>query len=321
MKKFTITGVTAREILDCRWNPTVQVDVLVNNEILGRADVPAGRSTGTNEAKELRDKEKRYDGMGVRKAVENINEVLGPEIIGMDVTDQRKVDEKLRILDGTKNKSRLGANAIVALLQRKPDAVLGLATGSSPMAIYDELVRRRQSGEVSFAQARAFTLDEYVGRASDHRETYHNVIRRDFVDRVDFAPAAVHGPDGLAADLPAVCHEYEEAIVTAGGVDLQILGIGTDGHIGFNEPSSSFSAPDQDPRHADPHRQRPLRRRCRPVPTHCHPRSGHHHGRPACGAGSEPDTARPKPFTSLPRARSARCGPRRSCSITRMSRC
>ncbi|MCB0883216.1 MAG: glucosamine-6-phosphate deaminase [Propionibacteriaceae bacterium] len=137
---------------------------------------------------------------------------------------------------------RLGANAIVALLQRKPDAVLGLATGSSPMAIYDELVRRRQSGEVSFAQARAFTLDEYVGLASDHRETYHNVIRRDFVDRVDFAPAAVHGPDGLAADLPAVCHEYEEAIVTAGGVDLQILGIGTDGHIGFNEPSSSLAS-------------------------------------------------------------------------------
>ena len=137
---------------------------------------------------------------------------------------------------------RLGANAIVALLQRKPDAVLGLATGSSPMAIYDELVRRRQSGEVSFAQARAFTLDEYVGLASDHRETYHNVIRRDFVDRVDFAPAAVHGPDGLAADLPAVCHEYEEAIVTAGGVDLQILGIGTDGHIGFNEPTSSLAS-------------------------------------------------------------------------------
>ncbi|MCK7467135.1 MAG: hypothetical protein MZU91_02610 [Desulfosudis oleivorans] len=96
MKKFKITGVTAREILDCRWNPTVQVDVWVNDEILGRADVPAGRSTGANEAKELRDKEKRYDGMGVRKAVKNVNEILGPAVIGMDVTDQRKVDEKLR---------------------------------------------------------------------------------------------------------------------------------------------------------------------------------------------------------------------------------
>lgn len=115
MKKFKITDVFAREILDCRWNPTVQVDVLVDDEILGRADVPAGRSTGANEAKELRDKDKRYAGMGVRKAVKNINEILGPEIIGMDVTDQRKVDEKLRTLDGSRDKSRLGANAVVGV--------------------------------------------------------------------------------------------------------------------------------------------------------------------------------------------------------------
>ncbi len=115
MKKFKITGVTAREILDCRWNPTVQVDVWVNNEILGRADVPAGRSTGANEAKEIRDKEQRYDGMGVRKAVKNVNEILGPAVIGMDVTDQRKVDEKLRAIDGSKDKSKLGANAVIGV--------------------------------------------------------------------------------------------------------------------------------------------------------------------------------------------------------------
>ncbi len=115
MKKFKITGVFAREILDCRWNPTVQVDVWVNDEILGRADVPAGRSTGANEAKEIRDKEKRYDGMGVRKAVKNVNEILGPAIIGMDVTDQRKVDEKLRAVDGSKDKYKLGANAVVGV--------------------------------------------------------------------------------------------------------------------------------------------------------------------------------------------------------------
>lgn len=115
MKKFKITGVFAREILDCRWTPTVQVDVWVNDEILGRADVPAGKSTGANEAKELRDKEKRYEGMGVRKAVKNINAILGPAVIGMDVTDQRKVDEKLRSLDGSKDKSKLGANAIAGV--------------------------------------------------------------------------------------------------------------------------------------------------------------------------------------------------------------
>ncbi|HPX49834.1 MAG TPA: phosphopyruvate hydratase [Deltaproteobacteria bacterium] len=115
MKKFRITGVAAREILDCRWNPTVQVDVWVNNEILGRADVPSGRSTGANEAKELRDGEERYDGMGVRRAVRNVNEILGPEVVDMDVTDQRKIDEKLRALDGSTDKSNLGANALAGV--------------------------------------------------------------------------------------------------------------------------------------------------------------------------------------------------------------
>lgn len=137
---------------------------------------------------------------------------------------------------------RLGADAITALLQRKPEAVLGLATGSSPLAIYDELTSRYGAGEVSFAAARGFTLDEYVGLPADHPETYHNVIRKDFVSRVDFAPDAVHGPDGLAADIPATCAAYEAAIVAAGGVDLQILGIGTDGHIAFNEPGSSLAS-------------------------------------------------------------------------------
>ena len=137
---------------------------------------------------------------------------------------------------------RLGAEAIAALLQRKPEAVLGLATGSSPLAIYDELASRHEAGEVSFAQSRGFTLDEYVGLPADHPETYHNVIRRDFVNRVDFEADAVHGPDGLATDIPAFCASYEAAIAAAGGVDLQILGIGTDGHIGFNEPGSSLAS-------------------------------------------------------------------------------
>lgn len=136
----------------------------------------------------------------------------------------------------------LGAEAIVQTIRRKPDAVLGLATGSSPLAIYDELVRRQQAGEVSFAKARGFSLDEYVGLAADHPETYHNVIRRDFVGRVDFEDSAVRGPDGLASDIPAFCASYEADIADAGGVDLQILGIGTDGHIGFNEPGSSLAS-------------------------------------------------------------------------------
>jgi glucosamine-6-phosphate deaminase len=136
----------------------------------------------------------------------------------------------------------LAADAITQLLQRKPDAVLGLATGSSPEPVYDALADRYAAGAVSFARARGFTLDEYVGLAADHPETYRNVIHRDFVSRVDFAPGAVSGPDGLATDIPAACAAYEAAIVAAGVVDLQILGIGTDGHIGFNEPGSSLAS-------------------------------------------------------------------------------
>lgn len=146
------------------------------------------------------------------------------------------------ILPDARSIGALAADAIGALLQRKPDAVLGLATGSSPLAIYDELAARCAAGTVSFARARGFTLDEYVGLPAGHPERYRTVIDTVFVNRVDFAPGAVQGPDGLAADIPAACAAYEVAIIAAGGVDLQILGIGTDGHIGFNEPGSSLAS-------------------------------------------------------------------------------
>jgi glucosamine-6-phosphate deaminase len=146
------------------------------------------------------------------------------------------------ILQDAKEIGVVAADAIGALLDRKPAAVLGLATGSSPMAIYDELAARCDAGMVSFQQARGFTLDEYVGLPADHPQRYWNVIDSVFVTRVDFAPGAVQGPDGLAADIPAACAAYENAIPEAGGVDLQILGIGTDGHIAFNEPGSSLAS-------------------------------------------------------------------------------
>lgn len=146
------------------------------------------------------------------------------------------------IVDDERAIARLAADAIVALLSHKPDAVLGLATGSSPVSVYAELTRRHRAGEVSFAAARAFTLDEYVGLPADHPERYRNVIDRDFTGQVDFAEGAVSGPDGLADDIPAACAAYEAAIMDAGGVDLQLLGIGTDGHIAFNEPGSSLAS-------------------------------------------------------------------------------
>ncbi|OBB96880.1 glucosamine-6-phosphate deaminase [Mycolicibacterium peregrinum] len=137
---------------------------------------------------------------------------------------------------------RVAADAFGGLLDRKPNAVLGLATGSSPLAVYDELAARCAAGQISFRHARGFTLDEYVGLPVDHPERYRNVIDTVFVSRVDFAPGAVQGPDGLADDIPAACAAYEAAIRTAGGVDLQVVGIGTDGHIAFNEPGSSLAS-------------------------------------------------------------------------------
>ncbi|MDN5804638.1 MAG: glucosamine-6-phosphate deaminase, partial [Microlunatus sp.] len=138
--------------------------------------------------------------------------------------------------------ARIVADTVQALLARKPAAVLGLATGSSPLAVYDELAERYAAGQVSFARARAFMLDEYVGLEADHPQRYRNVIDHDLVSRVDFAPNAVQSLDGLAADLMEMCTAYEAAIVDAGGVDLQILGLGTDGHIAFNEPGSSLAS-------------------------------------------------------------------------------
>ena len=116
MSRFLINQVKAREIIDCRGDPTLQVDVLTEAGVLGRADVPCGRSMGRHEAVELRDGDKRYHGRGVRKAIANVIDVIGPAILGRDVTRQRELDEfMVGELDGTANKTRLGANATVGV--------------------------------------------------------------------------------------------------------------------------------------------------------------------------------------------------------------
>jgi glucosamine-6-phosphate deaminase len=137
---------------------------------------------------------------------------------------------------------RLAAAKVAALVAEKPSAVLGLATGSSPQGIYADLGRRVEAGELSFAQARGFALDEYVGLPREHPQSYAAVIRRDVVEPLGFDPARVRVPDGLAADLDAAAAAYDAAIAAAGGIDVQILGIGANGHIGFNEPTSSFAS-------------------------------------------------------------------------------
>lgn len=138
--------------------------------------------------------------------------------------------------------AELAADAIERLLRTEASPVLGLATGSSPLRIYDALTTRHKNEGLSFARAQAFMLDEYVGIADDHPQRYRNVIDAEIATRVDFAEGAVHGPDGSADDLAAASADYERKIAEAGGIDLQILGIGSDGHIAFNEPGSSLAS-------------------------------------------------------------------------------
>lgn len=145
------------------------------------------------------------------------------------------------ILPTSAEVARIAADVIEALVRRGP-SVLGLATGSTPLATYQELIRRHRTGGLGFAQAQAFLLDEYVGLPSAHPQSYHSVIRDEFTASVDFPADAVHGLDGMAADPVAEAAQYEARIAAAGGVDLQILGIGTDGHVGFNEPMSSLAS-------------------------------------------------------------------------------
>ncbi|MDX6327204.1 MAG: glucosamine-6-phosphate deaminase [Nocardioidaceae bacterium] len=146
------------------------------------------------------------------------------------------------ITDSSHEVGRTGADVVAALVVRRPDATLGLATGSSPVGVYDQLGARCDSGTLTLSEARGFLLDEYVGLPVDHAQRYRNVIQQDFVAKVDIDPSNVSSPDGAAADLPAACAAYEAAIEQGGGIDLQVLGLGADGHIGFNEPGSSLAS-------------------------------------------------------------------------------
>ncbi len=146
------------------------------------------------------------------------------------------------IVGDQRDGAHLVADTVAALVAAKADAVLGLATGSSPTPVYDELADRQATGALDLHGIRAFLLDEYVGLPPGHPAGYRTVIRRQVVERVGIDPARVAGPDGDAADLPGACAAYEAAIAASGGVDLQLLGIGGDGHIGFNEPGSSLGS-------------------------------------------------------------------------------
>lgn len=143
------------------------------------------------------------------------------------------------IVDDQAAAGQLVADVVAAALADGA-RTLGLATGSSPLAAYRELIRRHRVGGLSFAGVRAFLLDEYVGLPAGHPLSYGRVIRTELADHVDLA--GVHGPDGTHPDPLAAARDYETALAAAGWVDLQLLGIGGNGHVGFNEPSSSLAS-------------------------------------------------------------------------------
>ena len=125
-------------------------------------------------------------------------------------------------------------------LRAKPASVLGLATGSTPVGLYRELIGLFKAGRIDFSLATSFNLDEYAGLSPEHPASYHSFMREELFAHINLPADRRHLPDGLAADVPAHCAAYEAAIQHAGCIDLQLLGIGSDGHIGFNEPSSSL---------------------------------------------------------------------------------
>ena len=136
--------------------------------------------------------------------------------------------------------SRKAANILSAQVILKPDTVLGLATGSSPVGTYRQLIEWYQKGDLDFSQVRTVNLDEYVGLAPDHSQSYRRFMQENFFSHINIPPENTHVPNGLAADPEAECRRYNQVIQSLGGIDVQLLGMGHNGHIGFNEPGHAF---------------------------------------------------------------------------------
>jgi len=146
----------------------------------------------------------------------------------------------IMIFDSEEKLNEAAANIIIGQIQSIPRAVLGLATGGTPVGIYKEIVKDFQRGMVSFKNVTTFNLDEYVNIPVDHPESYHSYMNANLFAHIDLPESQRHIPDGNAADLDAECSRYDEAIELSGQIDLQLLGLGHNGHIGFNEPAESL---------------------------------------------------------------------------------
>ena len=147
---------------------------------------------------------------------------------------------KIIITETYEEMSREAADVIAECMTEKPDCVLGLATGSTPVGLYAELVKDNAEGKISFKDVKTYNLDEYRGLDPKHHQSYRYFMQDNLFDHVDVVPENTHVPNGFNPDAEAACAEYEEMIAEAGGLDLQLLGLGHNGHIGFNEPADHF---------------------------------------------------------------------------------
>lgn len=138
--------------------------------------------------------------------------------------------------------SKRAAEIVAEVVREKPDCVLGLATGSTPIGLYKELIRMHKEEGLDFSRVRTFNLDEYYGLALDHPQSYRYFMHQYLFDYINIPPQNINVPSGLVKGVKAYCAHYEQIIKEAGGIDIQVLGIGGDGHIGFNEPGSSLAS-------------------------------------------------------------------------------
>ena len=138
--------------------------------------------------------------------------------------------------------SKEAAKVVAEVLNQKPNAVLGLATGSTPLGLYKELIRMHKEEGLDFSHVTTFNLDEYVGLPADHPQSYHYFMWENLFKHINVPRENIHIPSGTAQNFRAFCQWYEEQIAKCGGIDLQVLGIGADGHIAFNEPGSSLGS-------------------------------------------------------------------------------
>lgn len=147
---------------------------------------------------------------------------------------------KIYCMENYEQMSRKAASIIAAEVIAKPDCVLGLATGSTPIGMYKELIKGYEAGDLDFSQAKSVNLDEYVGLAPTHDQSYRYFMQNNLFNHVNIDDANTNVPQGLADDPEAECARYNQVMRDLGGIDIQVLGMGHNGHIGFNEPDDHF---------------------------------------------------------------------------------